>query len=294
VAASGFEELANPGQISPEGDRRRGRIESDQSYQFRKIILEAFMKRVNPRVAPSYRPQKFNSDRIIQGIIGGNLPIIMNNICTFKKPTSKLSRAKKKIANVAYAATKKMRGKSKSNVACAAGGVCSDISSYFKCDTEMLKKIIDIAELIYSIKMRALIASVLIIRTNRITGIQRIAGIRRDITTMEHENIISQSLSFIFYTIDQRRAIGNMVEATEMELEADRLQAIIDTDTDTAIRARINRLMEGIPQPLPNEELVRRIRDLHTFTQRPTGRGVSKKKRKMKKGRGKKSIKKKK
>ena len=144
--------------------------------------------------------------------------------------------------------------------------------------------------------MRALIASVLIISTNS-TGIQRIDGILRDITTMEHENIISQSLSFVFYTIDQRRTIGNMLEGAEMELEAERLQLIIDTDTDTAIRARINRLMNGMPPQeayISNEELVRRIRDLHDFTQRPTGRGVSKKKRKMKKGRGKKSIKKKK
>ena len=248
------------------------------------------MKRVNPRVAPSYRPQKFDTNRIIDNIIGGNLSKVMNNICTFKKPTSKLSRVKQKISAAAASATKKMRGKS--NVACAAGGVCSDISSYFKCDTEMLKNIIDIAELIYSIKMRALIVSVLTIKKNKITHIQRITGMK-DIKTSVHEEIISQSLSFVFYSEEEKEDIEDMLEGVEMAVEAERLQLIIDTDTDTAIRARINRLMEGIPQPLTNEELERRIRDLHDFTHRPTGRGVSKKKRKMKKGRGKKSIKKK-
>jgi hypothetical protein len=276
-----FEGVGNLQGVPIPRDEDRIRMEREQIRQFKKIILEAFMKRVKPQVAPSYRPLQFNMNKIMKGIIGDNLPTIMNNKCTFKKPTGKFNRLTHKIS----AATRKMIGRN--NVACADGGVCSDTSLYFKCD---IKDIIDIAVLKYSIKFRALIENNLTIHTNKSTGIQKIKKMK-DIKTSDHEEIISQSLSFVFYSEEQKKGIEDVLEGAEMALEAERLQLIIDTHTDDALRTRINKLMEGISPPeryISNEELERRIRELHNSTRKskPKGKGVSK--RRKKKGKGKK------
>jgi hypothetical protein len=177
AAASEFEEeVILPKVNIPEGEAEsRNGIEIEQILQFKKIILEAFMKRVKPKVGPSYRPQQFNMNKIMHGITDNNLFKIMNKICQFKKPTSMMNRAAAFSTNKISAAKKKLRG----NVACAAGGVCSDISLYFKCDVEMLNKIIESARIVY-------IHRVLRKRTNG------------EINHIALENIISQSFNYIF------------------------------------------------------------------------------------------------